>query len=210
MKIEILLEREPFGEILERTLERFLTTETEQKYEVTWLEELPDSTSGLWLCNPRINSIYGVNTTSEVFSIPWREYLKGPTLLRTLGQLGYLFAATSAPGRSRMATHFVRVSPEIAGSDQILILGGNSRLRWIDFRTGRVLSILKEGFDPSWLRRELEIRKDRDDLLSPPILDVLDDGRAYVEPLIRGTVADRLFSSRRATAAVGYLAAAPS
>ena len=53
MQISLLLEREPFPDILERTLERFLPTLTGDLHRVRWSPKSvsPDPEAQHWFCN---------------------------------------------------------------------------------------------------------------------------------------------------------------
>ena len=200
MKISLLLQREPFKQIFAHSLARYLTTTTGRSHKVRWLAhsaplaQLARRQSGLWLCNPTLNIIYSVRAQHRVFANPWREFLIGPTPLSTLAHGLYLGANTAPLGRGLLPSIHLQIEPELDGAESILILGGNSRLRIIDFARKQVVSILKEGFDDRAFRRELRLRQSAPPPMSPSILEVRDQGRAFVEPLLRASSAGRMLN----------------
>ncbi len=127
--------------------------------------DLLNSKKGLWLCNPVLNAVYSVRARAQVFETPWREYLGGPSALQVIPHAGYLLVATSPIGRALIASHHVRIEPELEGAESLLILGGNTRLRLFDHRRGEVTTILKDGFDDVFLRSELRFRTGSEDVL---------------------------------------------
>ena len=157
---------------------------------------------GLWLCNPTINALFSVRAAAKVFETPWREYLRGPNPIATASHAVFLLASTAPVARALMASHHVRIEPDLDGAEEVLILGGNSRMKLVDHGRGRVTTILKEGFDETLIRRELLFRESGRVAMAPPLLEVSDDRQAFVEPLLHGTVADRLLSRSRAGAAL--------
>lgn len=204
MKISLLLDREPFGEILEETLSRHLSAVSDRAHQVIWKSGAPKASDvlarkrGLWLCNPEINAIFSVSAESRVFEVPWREYLAGASFVRTGAHAGYLMAASAPIGRWVLASHHLLIDPELTGAKSTLIVGGNSRVRLLDYDRGLAKTILKSRVDPAAMQRELDLRRDRTDILAPPIVEVQENGLAFVEPLIHGTNADRVFSDRQA------------
>jgi len=208
MKISLLLDREPFAEIVEETLSRYFSLVNSEPRNVSWEEGTPkisdllDRKKGLWLCNPEINAIFSAQAGSSVFQVPWREYLGGSSLSKVLAHGGYLTAATAPVSRWFAASFHLWIMPELDNADSTLIMGGNTRMHVVDYHLRRVTTVLKSRFTADFMRRELELRTSRDDLLAPPILEVLTDNRSFVEPLIQGTNADRLFNRGRAERAL--------
>lgn len=208
MKIALLLEREPFAEILEETLSRHLSAVSGRAQEVSWRGGLPKTSDlvarkkGLWLCNGQINAVFSARAESRIFETPWREYLGGHSFSRWVAHAGYLAVATAPLTRWHLASHHLWIRPDLDHPRSTLILGGNSRIRLIDFQHGLVTTVLKSRFDSAFLSRELEFRKSRDDVLALPIVEVLEEGQAFVEPLVHGSNADRLFDKRRASEAL--------
>jgi hypothetical protein len=117
-------------------------------------------------------------------------------------------AATAPLTRNALAEHDIHIEPDIPNASQLLIIGGNTRLKIFDYASQQVTTVLKQGFDKKFIFRDIEVRHRHPWLPAPEIGDVLDSGQAYVEPLIHGTVADRL--RNRATAAMALQSAIES
>jgi hypothetical protein len=143
--------------------------------------------------------VFSVRASSRVFETSWREYLRAPSVGATVLHGAFLAGNTAPLARNLLASHHIWFDPELEDPAHLLILGGNSRLRLIDYREGTVTSILKEGFDERSIRREIALRKAGRADLAPPVLRVSEDQRSFVEPLLHGTVADRLFGRRTRT-----------
>jgi len=158
--------------------------------------------NGLWLCNPAINAIYSMHAKSRVFGIPWREYLRGPNLVATAAHAVFLAASTAPVARNMTASHHVYIEPDMGGANDILILGGNARLKIIDYRLKKVTTILKAGFSERLINRELEYRTNGRVELALPVLDTHDSALWFTEPLLHGTVADRMMSRSEAECAL--------
>ena len=156
-----------------------------------------------WLCNPLVNAIFSPNACSAVLALPRRWYAKGPTLTRTAAQRAYLLAATSPLTRRALAGQAVLIEPTPANASQVLIAGGNTRLRLFDFERGEATTILKSRFDQSFVTADLKVRSAHPWLPVPPVLRVLDEGRAYVEPILSAETAADLPNSWARQRALG-------
>lgn len=197
MKISLLLAREPFTVIFEETMERHLAVVSGRPCRVRWRERTLRERLALktqaqeWLCNPLINAIFAPNARRQVLDLPRRWYGTGPTLAKTWAQRAYVTAATSFFGRSVLAGPAIVIDPMPANASALLITGGNTRLRMFDFERGEATTILKSRFDESFVYADLAVRSAHPWLPAPPVLRVLDGGRAYVEPILAGTARAR-------------------
>lgn len=208
MKISLLLAREPFKQVFCATLARYLWTTTGRAHRVSWQPGpapwalLARRPAGLWLVHPELNAVVSARARPEVFANPWREFGRGATPLKTALQRTYL-ALHSAPGLGgAFASHHLRIEPELDGAESILILGGNTRLRLLDLQRGEVVSILKQGFADAAFKRELDLRQTGALPLAPPIVQIRDLGRAFVEPLLMADPLGRSDDSKREVAAL--------
>lgn len=197
MKISLLLSREPFPVIFEETMERYFAAVTGRAYRVRWrqrtlLERISRSpTSKEWICNPLINSIFTPSALNEVMELPKRWYGSDPSLARNVAQRAYVWTATCPILRSTLAGPAILIDPIPPNASNMLITGGNTRLRLFDFVRGEATTILKSRFDESFVNADLQVRSAHPWLPAPAVLRVLDLGRAYVEPILSaGTAAD--------------------
>jgi hypothetical protein len=198
MKISLLLKREPFTKILEETLSAFLSEYYGAHYTVKWFTKyqrrniVSNSTGQRWLCNPLINSIYVEGAKDVPFDTIKHEYAINPIKpWRSLSQKLYIYLATKTKLGSVLAPYFLSISPGINNSSQMLIIGGNNKIRIIDGISKTVFVVLKRGFDKKYLEREIEIRRNFSYL---PILPVIREGKTqwYSEKMIYGISPDRL------------------
>jgi len=192
MKISLLLKREPFAKILEETLSSFFSEYYDAHYTVKWFtrnqrkKTASMDTGQWWLCNPLINSIYAEGAEDVPFDTIKHEYAINPTRpWRSILQKFYIYITTRTKLGSVLAPYFLLITPEIKNPSQILIIGGNNKIRIIDSASNTVFVILKKGFDRKYLERETQIRQGYDSL---PVPSVKQAGKTdwYSERMICG------------------------
>ena len=196
MKIADLLQREPFGEILERTLAQFLSDRFDGQRQVHWNVKSPlqrfKKNERLWHCNPYINAIFTSNTAPMTLEPVRREFEHSLIGWRRPMQRAYVHWATHSPTASWFASYQVSITPPVPKAEQILIIGGNHRLRVFDTSDQRVYVLEKVGFDPQYMARELQVRSLDVDLPVPIIREVAQNETWYCEEYICGTHLNRL------------------
>lgn len=194
MRISLLLQREPFGEILEKTLGDFLRSRFGQPYEVKWRKasSLANSNSQVWLCNPYLNAIFIPEARKEVLLPVIREFSKSAVWWRRPFQKVYVDLAVAPTTCKCFARAAVEISPLLKNAEKILILGGNRHLRLLDYNEGAAFVIRKAGFDRELLGNDIRVRKENPYLPTPVIRDIAEDGSWYSEELILGTPLNRL------------------
>lgn len=200
MRISLLLQREPFGAILERTLAQFWTEELEQEVTVHWEGDglattcLPTATLQTWLVNSYLNAIFVMDANRAIFDPIRREFSRSPAWWRRPAQQAYVTAALSPFGARWLAQARMQVNPAIPQAQQTLIVAGNHKIRLLDWASRRSYGILKSGFRPLFMQRELAARQQAAELgLSVPRLDaVAEDGAWFAEELVSGTPINRL------------------
>ena len=203
MKIRLLLQREPFGEILEQTLSRYLTQRHGQTYRVRWYEHGPDEAGSqgrrdeqLWLCNPHLDVIFPADADSASL-VPTRElFTNTPFHWRRPFQWSYVQLATHWPTMRWLARAAMGVAPPVPGSEYMVLWGGNNRLHLVDVSGRRVWSVLKQGFDPASLEREIMVRQHPGGWPVPELLDVAPDGTWFEERYVAGRPLNRLSPGR--------------
>lgn len=198
MKISLLIEREPFPAIFEETMASYFFEVSGAISSVTWRKRtaservFPGRNCNDWLCNPLVNAVFHPSASAEVVALLRHWYGRGGSLARTIMQQGYVRAATSPIARGMVSPYAITIDPCPAQAAHCLIAGGNTRLRLFDFKSGEATTILKSRFDPAFVRADLEVRNAHPWLPAPPILRVLDGGRAYAEPIISAPTAAAL------------------
>lgn len=202
MRISLLLKREPFGEILERTLESFLPNLTGTEHHVQWAERpaalIRSTTNGsthqVWVCNPYLNAIFSRSAKATVLEPVIKEFRRSTVRWRRPLQSAYVSVAVSKTLSSMIGNRSLVVSPEIPDGDDILIVGGNHKIRLIQKERGTAYGIRKHGFTDRFIRREVEARRTASQfrISTPELLDVAHDFSWFKESYLSGTPINRL------------------
>ena len=197
MKISTLLEREPFQQIFEDTLQSFLESWLGHRHVVKW-----DPTENLyrvlvnqqiWYCNPLINSVFVDGVNAGVFESINGEYAHNPMKpWRSRLQKLYLYLSQSKIAATKLSKYKIIISPPIESAKDKLILGGTTKLRLIDSAKKKVYVLLKEGFDKKYLEKEIFVRVEFPYLPIPKIIEAGDNTNWYSEEYINGKPPNRL------------------
>jgi hypothetical protein len=204
MRISLLLQREPFGKILEKTLTGFLRSRFDQSYTVKWRKasSLANPNSQIWLCNPYLNAIFVPEARKEVLLPVIREFSRSAIWWRRPFQKVYVDLAVAPITCKWFARAAMKISPPLKNAENILILGGNHHFRLLDYNEGAAFVIQKAGFDREFLVNDIRVRKENPYLPSPCIHEIAEDGSWYSEELILGTPINRLEDKEQGERAV--------
>ena len=193
MKISLLLKREPFDKIFEITVTRFLSSINKNKSAVIWSNSQKIAGHQVWICNKMINSIFIRNVNNKVFDTIKGEYSKNPLFpWKSLIQKLYLWAATSSYTSGILAHNYVNIKPSIKSAEDLLFLGGNTKIRLLDTKNKLVYVMLKEGYEKKYFLNELYIRKKHQLINAPKIFIINKNEYWYSEEYILGVSPDRL------------------
>ena len=197
MKISLLMNREPFDKIFEKTLTSFLNDFTNDSHRVKWYPKSHNKQNTesvqIWYCNPLINSIFVKDANPNIFDSISGEYSTNPLKpWRSLIQKLYLNLSVNKIIAPLMAKYFIEVSPPIKDAKNKLIIGGNTKIRIIDVINKRVFVILKIGFDKKYLEREIYVREKFKNLPIPKINLYGKNGLWYCEDYVSGKSPDRM------------------
>lgn len=187
MKIQQLLQREPFGDIIEKTLSRFLSCRFGRTYQVRWrrlqafnsLRSPRSVSSETWYCNPFLNAIFSAKADQSVLDLVRENYIQTPFRYRRYPQQLYVTLATRRATAPLLATHVLDISPRLDGQENMLILGGNNRIRLLDLKMRRTWDILKDRFDPACMLSELDVRRTPGSWPFPALRSVAEDNTWY-------------------------------
>ena len=200
MKISLLIEREDFKEIFKNSLMGFLEDFTDKKHVVNWYskrEEIPEKNFQKWYCNPLINSIYIDGANKQIFDPITQEYSHNPLKpWRSYLQKSYLHISKSKYFSKLLAKYIITISPKIDNAENILIIGGNTKIRLIDRKAKKVYAILKQGFDKIYIERELYVKSNFSFLTVPEIYSIGKNRKWYCEEYLSGTSPDRMNDSQ--------------
>jgi hypothetical protein len=214
MRISLLLQREPFGEILEQTLTGFLRTWRGQPHQVRWYDGRPSvgrmrrQGQQPWLCNVYLNAIFAPEAVPEVFEPVRREFSHSLVWWRQPAQQAYVALGTSRPSARWLAQAGLGISPPLPDAEHMLIVAGNHKIRLLDCAGGLSYGILKSGFPPRFMQREIAARQQAAELglPVPPLQAAAEDGTWFSERYVSGTPANRLTDPQAARDAVANAA----
>lgn len=171
MRISLLLQREDFGRICERTLAAYLGKRFDQPFHVTWHEQpgiwARAKRGQIWFANIYLNAIYQAGASKEVFEPFVREFSETAVRWRRPLQRAYVDLAFSPLARRWLAQAWLEIAPGVDGADDWVIVPGNHKLRILDRQAGVVVSMLKDGFDASLFECEVNVRKMAEELGAP-------------------------------------------
>ncbi len=202
MRISLLVQREPFGEILEKTLSAFFTSLYNRPYTVTWTDNCRKSASTgneqIWLCNPYLNAIFMSDAETKIFEPVLREFSHSTVAWRRPLQKLYCRMATGSATAKWLSNTRIIVSPPLPRASELLIVGGNHRIRLLDRKKGLSYVINKHGFDVSRIKNEILFRRTHTDLPIPPLRETAPDDSWYSEKYIAATPINRLPDTHQA------------
>ena len=211
MRMSILLQREPFGEIVAATLSRFWSEQHGRDYRVRWHESNPGRRTAdgqLWLVNAYLNAIFTPDVSRPVFDPIRREFSRSTVWWKRPLQRAYVALATAPLGARRLAQATLRVDPPVPRSQQKLVVAGNHKIRLLDRDAGVAHAVLKERFHPGFITREVAARRRARDcgVPVPPLVAVAAAGRRFSEQYLSGTPVNRLARPGDAQTAVRAMA----
>jgi thiamine kinase-like enzyme len=201
MKISYLIDREPFDKIFEETFSLFLDNFIDHSHTVKWHPKShynkKSSLTQLWYCNPLINSIFVKGANPSVFNSISGEYANNPLKpWRSLIQRLYLGLAKFKFTAPLLSKYAIYITPPIEDAKNKLIIGGNTKIRLIDFANRKVYVILKNGFDKKYLDKEIYVRTNFPNLPIPKIHTYGNNGLWYSEEYISGKSPDRVSGNK--------------
>jgi aminoglycoside phosphotransferase len=208
MRLSLLLPREPFPVIFEQTLSRFLRSWTGRPYEIHWRPQRPlfasPARSGeFWLVNSYLNAIFLPRADPAIFGPVKREFSRSLSWWRRGPQRLYVDMATSPRTAPWLAHAGVSLAPALPRAELMLIVAGNHKIRLLDYGEKTVYAIRKHGFPAAFLEREVEVRRQAEELGLPVpwIKTVAGDGAWLSEKYVRGAPVNRLKQPAQARAA---------
>ena len=190
MRTSLLLRREPFGKLLERTMSGYWSAETGTPVAVHWQDTMAGDQ--VWRGNIYLNFFCVSGAEKECFEVILREYGFSQSAWRRVMQSTYVRAAVTEPARSWLSQVRFGVSEAVPAAEEKLVIGGNHRIRIIQPRCGRSTVIHKCGFSRLAFEREIAARLGPASGLAPRFHGIEAGGRAFSEEYFSGTPANRL------------------
>lgn len=194
MKIKDLLDREPFGAIFEETLSRFFSAYLGRETRVGWRKRGSGAKAvgDVWYCNPALNAVVHRDACEEVRRTVWGQYATTPFLRRRLAQKAYVTLATGRWWGPALSAYEVHIAPGVPDSQNLLICGGNSRIRVIDVVRRRTWDVLKAGFPQALMDAELGVRQSPNRPPVPNVSAVAEDRSWFEAEFVQAVSLNRL------------------
>jgi aminoglycoside phosphotransferase len=199
MRLSLLLPREPFPVIFAQTLSQFLLSWTGKPYEIYWDPKRPLSAShcgagSFWLVNIYLNAIFIPQADPAIFGPVKQEFSRSLVRWRRWPQRLYVDMATSPLTAKWLAHAGVSLTPALPRAELMLIVPGNHKIRLLDYGAKTVYAIRKSGFPATFLEREIEVRRQAEELglPVPRVKTIAGDGAWLSEEYASGTPINRL------------------
>jgi hypothetical protein len=202
VKIQQLLHREPFWYILINTLQPFFEARFGEAYKVELFPRNPGLVAlrkrgfQQWFCNPHLNSIVASTVDREVLEFIRRSFAVGPRRWLNWCQQSYTYAATRRGLVPCMFPFALGIQPPLPSPEGVLIMGGNNRIRVLDVRARRAWEVLKAGFNPAFLAREIAVRQSGHAEAVPDLKAYAADGSWFEQEFVDGIALNRLDERR--------------
>lgn len=212
MRISLLIKREPFGDVIAKTLSRFFSEKFDSSYSVEWQPRnwrqncIPGHQ--IWFCNPFINTIFHPDVRQVAFEPVVKEFSTSTRKWLTPIQKSYVAAASKKPFHKWLAPFQLEILPAISNPDRYLIVGGNHHVRMLDVAKKQCYVICKNGFDKNLLIRDAQIRSRHSFLPAPKICKSNLEAGWYYEELISGTPINRITDKKKINMALETAGAA--
>lgn len=198
MRVSILLQREPFGELLARTLAPYWSAEAGRTVDVRWAQ--PAAGDQVWQGNIYLNFFCVPGVNPRCFDVIVREFGFARAAWRRGLQSAYVRAAVTPPFRSWLSQVRFGVSVPVADAESKLVIGGNRRLRIIEPVRARSTVMHKAGYRRLSFDREVAARRGLAAKLAPHFEGVDANGLAFREEYFAGTPANRMRAPAEAKA----------
>lgn len=198
MRTSLLLQREPFGDILRNTLGRYWAARMGCDYDVQWHARTPRrnelSRAGRqgWFGNIYLNFFATPGTLAETFEVLRREYGSSSQWWRRIPQAAYVNLACHPAFMPRLAHVAFSLAPAAPEGGASLVLGGNRRLRFLHPQAGLSTVVLKHGFPSQYLAAEVELRRALNLRAAPRLKAASVEQGWYDEEYTPGTPTNRL------------------
>lgn len=202
MRISLLRQREPFSDILERTLGQYFANTYGGDYQVKWSNGKSSGDKGQqkFLVNEYINAIFHPTLTQEAFDPIRREYSRSTSAWKRPAQLAYVRCATTSPTAAWLAHASLCVEPPIPELTNRLIIPGNQKIRILDHLNRTCTSVLKSGFRNDAMRADQRGRElaAAVGINVPETLSASVENGVHCEAYISATPLNRLASPNQA------------
>lgn len=171
LRIDLLLKRENFQQVFEKSLESFWKNYFHKSIVVKWKR----SSGGDLLVNPYLNIIYPKNIEKSLLYPIVAEYTFGQNLVKTYLQRLYCAASLSVLFKYLFSKGSIHIHGDTFPESWVII-PGNQTLRIVDTLKPESIVLLKNNFSSEALSREIELKKKYPFIRTPELLEL---GQGY-------------------------------
>ena len=196
MHIDKLLIREDFYLIFKTTLEKFYLNNYKTNISITWDKDLKNNFQNYFLVNPKLNIIYHNSIPSQNINPYINQFFYHKNFIRSIFQELYVKIIVSRILRNYFSRYKFTIEPFTNNFDQVLFCGGNHSISLISLKDETTTQILKDNYDPNFIKSSIETRLEFEDLPIPKILDYSKDGLWVKQDWISGIPINRLSSGK--------------
>lgn len=206
MRLDLLLEREPFPAVLAATLSHYLANTSSWQGQINWLEGVSEPFA--LRVHPKLNLIVPPTCPVQPLRTLAAEYAYHPQGFRRFLQTAYVHFAVSWPLNRVLSRSSVQITPFPEGLANCCILGGNHSLRIVDLIFDTCVVVLKRGYRPSYLETTVHVRRTYPQLPGPRLLSWDLAQGWYVEERMLGLPLNRVADPILSRQALGAARAA--
>ena len=193
MRLDLLIERELFGEVFIDTISKYLKTRCDWNGTIKWNKNnLFNSTRHTFLANDKLNVIYHNNLQRDKLSELTAEFSYSPNFVKNILQKIYVQFATNKIFESFFSKYTVNLTDFPDELSKWVFIPGNHTIRIIDLRKNKCIVILKDGFNEKFIKNEINIRKEYPYLPIPNLINYDINNLYYEEERIVGLPYNRV------------------
>jgi hypothetical protein len=189
MRVSEMKEREDFASLLHGTLSAGWSEQLGCEIRVS---EEPNKDSVAFRYHPLLGAYYAADLCAIGRKFLRQSIRFTPNRSRLLAQWLVTDIAGSRLGFKVLDKAGFHVEGPLVDANHLVVVPGNQRLRIFDFRRMKTRVLLKKGFDPSTMRREIELRSSELDGPFWKIDKASPDGSFLEEPIVGGWDVNRI------------------
>lgn len=190
MRLDMLLARERFTEVLSTTLSNYLRHRFGWEGEITWGNSSVSARD--LLINAKLNLIFPASFDTDALRQLAAEYSFHPNWVRRTIQRAYVRYTVARPFRRIFSSAHIKVLPWPEEVSNWCILPGNHSIRIVDIFHDECIVLAKVGFNQKLMESLVRLRYEFPDLPSPRLLEANLQEGWYREQRIRGLPLNRI------------------
>lgn len=201
MRLDLLIDREPFAKIFSRTLSSYLASQFNWSGDICFKRRKPRR-KNYFLVNTKLNLIHPRTLNTNTLRVLASEYAFHPHLIRRIAQRLYVHYAVLMPLQRLFSSYYVSVHPFPEECANWCILPGNNSIRIIDVESNECIVLQKDGFNKNYMRNLISLRKQFLEIPGPRILRAYQGVGWYSEERIQGLPLNRIDNDLLITSAL--------